>query len=70
LAGRHPGERVIVVSHGGLLSAILRHFLGVPMERVYGFRLANGSISVVAQQEGRWLVETLGDTCHLEQKEK
>ena len=33
LARRHPGERLIVVSHGALLGMFLRHALGIALDR-------------------------------------
>ncbi|MEZ4706218.1 MAG: histidine phosphatase family protein [Caldilineaceae bacterium] len=67
LAERHPGERVAVFSHGGLLAAILRHTLGVPLGVRHSFSLANGSLSRIEHAASKWQVVTLGDVCHLHQ---
>ena len=66
LAQRHEGERVLVVSHGGFLAAYLGSVIGVPAGRRFGFRMRNGSLSVVVNREEQWYVATLGDVCHLE----
>jgi probable phosphoglycerate mutase len=62
---RHAGECTVLVSHGGLLSALLRRILGVSLVGRVGFSLLNGSISVVIHDGERWLVRTMGDICHL-----
>jgi probable phosphoglycerate mutase len=65
LAERHAGERLVIVSHGALLGAMLRHFLGVPVDGKHGFRLPNGSLSEVVFADGDWRVRTLGEVYHL-----
>lgn len=65
LVQKHPGERLVIVSHGAFLGAMLRDFLGVPIGGKHGFRLANGSISEVVFADGDWRVTTLGEVYHL-----
>lgn len=65
LAKRHAGERLVIVSHGALLGAMLRHFLGVPVDGKHGFRLPNGSLSEVVFTDGDWRVRTLGEVSYL-----
>lgn len=65
LAQRHAGETIVAVSHGGFLTTLLAHILGVPPETRRGFVIVNCSLSVVVQDASQWLVECLGDTCHL-----
>ena len=33
IAARHPGEQVLIVSHGGALNTLWHHALGVRVER-------------------------------------
>lgn len=65
LAQRHPGERLVIVSHGSFLRALLAHILGIPLDRRPGFRLANGSLSEIVFEHGEWSVTTLGEIYHL-----
>lgn len=65
LARRHPGERIVVVSHGSFLRFVLSDMLGVPLGAKQGFRLANGSLSEIAYEDGEWSVTTLGEVYHL-----
>lgn len=69
LAEKHPGERLVIFSHGGLLGAMLRHTLGVPLGVRHSFSLANGSLSIIRHRASEWRVITLGDVCHLHHHE-
>ena len=72
LAARHPGQRLAVVSHGGLLTTFVRAIMGVPLQVHSGFLVRNGSISWVAHKAatgGRaltdWLILSIGEVTHL-----
>jgi probable phosphoglycerate mutase len=68
LANRHPHERVVVVSHGGLLSAFLRYLLDLAPLEPTPYRLHNASLSQVCFDRAtqRWHALHIGDTAHLE----
>ena len=68
MAKTHPGERLVAVSHGGLLSAFICAVLDLPLSRSRSFWVSNGGISLVtylAGDEGSWRIETLNETQHL-----
>ena len=68
IAKIHPGERLVAVSHGGLLSAFVCAILDLPLSRSRTFWVSNGGISLVtyiADDEGSWRIETLNETQHL-----
>lgn len=65
LAERHPGERIVIVSHGSFLRVMLSHMLGIPLDIKQRFRLANGSLSEATWRAGEWNVLTLGEVYHL-----
>lgn len=64
IVAAHPGERVVVVSHGGTINAFLAAALAVP--RDYFVPLANASISTVRLRAPHVLVLTVNDASHLE----
>ena len=65
IARSHPGERVVIVSHGALLNAFLHAATGG--EAGTGkTHLANAAISIVVGREGSWRVEELNRTDHLD----
>ena len=65
LAWRHK-EEILVVSHGGLLSAVLRHVLAISNDAPRRFHRPNASWNVFTCEKGRWKLETWGDVSHLE----
>ena len=67
LARRHPGERLVVVSHGALLGMFLRHALGISLSAPRRFTLENGSLSFVSYraEEDAWYVSAMDETSHL-----
>lgn len=46
------GRTYAIVSHGGLLQAMLCHIMGLPTRAIWPFRLANGSLSEVQFTNG------------------
>ena len=49
IAAAHPnGDDVLVVAHGGVISAYLAHWLGLPLGSIWRLTLSNGSLSEVA----------------------
>ena len=65
LASRHPEQRVIIVTHGGVLSDLLRWALDIPMDRPLHFKLYNASLNTFFSEDGRWLLGTWGEIGHL-----
>ena len=66
LARRHSDETIVVVTHGGTLSALLRRALGIPLEAPRRFEQFNGSWNVFRFDDGRWFLDTWGDVSHLQ----
>ena len=67
IANEHAGERVIVVTHGGVITAFARYVLGVPADAPRRFDIGNTSLSLFYRDDGRgWMVRCLGDMSHLE----
>lgn len=64
---RHPGERVAVVCHGGVINAYIGHVIGSKYDMF--FRPAHTSVSVVAAAEDRRALHALNDLRHLETPE-
>lgn len=65
LAGRHPGQKIVVVVHGGVLDVINRFVRGNPLEMPRDFLIPNAGINWISAVDGRWTVETWGETAHL-----
>jgi broad specificity phosphatase PhoE len=55
----HPnGQQVLVVCHGGVISAYLAHCLGLPLSSIWRLTLSNGSITEVAPPSVRCVNST------------
>lgn len=65
LAQRHLGECIVVVVHGGVLDVINRFVRGNPLEMPRDFLIPNAGINWISAVDGRWTVETWGETAHL-----
>jgi len=63
IAARHPGSRVVAVSHAGAINAFLGAVAGTPHDFV--FPLANAAISVVRINGARRLLMSANETAHL-----
>jgi probable phosphoglycerate mutase len=60
---RHPDQRVVVVSHGGVIGCLLAHTTG---GRAFAFVGAdNASISHLVVAGGHWMLRRFNDTGHL-----
>lgn len=67
IAERHPGEEIVIVSHGGTINAFLHRIsrgeLGTGINK-----LGNTSITrVVRDEDGSWQIESVGCTKHLDE---
>lgn len=65
LAAAHPGERVIVVTHGGFICNVLAVWLGSGPSDWRRFEADNCSISVLVGSDDQWQAERVNDTRHL-----
>lgn len=65
LARRHPGERIILVTHGGVLHGFFRHAVGLGWSTPRRFSVCNASINTFTVRGRRWRLETWGDVRHL-----
>lgn len=66
ILGRHPGEQVLVVTHGGVIQAGIAWALGIPIRGLFKFVIGNASVSVIEQSPGgRLVIAGVNDTGHL-----
>ncbi|MCC5932298.1 MAG: alpha-ribazole phosphatase [Cyclobacteriaceae bacterium] len=53
-----PHKEVIVVTHSGVIRALLAHYLRIPLEYIFSFDIAFGSISqILLKEDGTSLVK-------------
>lgn len=64
LAAAHPGQRLAVFTHGGVIGQILARASG---SRLFAFIGAdNGSVSRLVVHDNQWVVRGFNDTAHLD----
>lgn len=66
IAAGHPGQNVVVVLHGGVLDIINRFVRGNSLETPRDFLIPNAGINWISLLDGRWHIESWGETDHLE----
>jgi len=62
---RHPQERVVMVTHGGVVRVLMKHALGLPIDAPTRFIIKNTGIFGLIWNEN-WLVTQMGGVYHLE----
>lgn len=65
IAVRHPGKRVLIVSHGGCMDIMYRVVTGMSLEAPRNFALGNATINWVSWQEGQWQLREWDKKAHL-----
>ena len=65
LAEKHHGAKIAVVTHGGVLGAIFRYVLNIPLDAERNFVLLNCSINRIEKKEAGWNLVSWGDVAHL-----
>jgi alpha-ribazole phosphatase len=61
----HPGADLILVSHGGVIKAILCYVLGLDVRHLFRLKQDNTAVSRVELRDGVRRVLLFNDTCHL-----
>ncbi len=61
----HPGQSVVVVSHGDMIRAALAHCLGMPLDLMLRLEVEMGSVSTVEIGDGAVRVLAVNDTGRL-----
>jgi probable phosphoglycerate mutase len=66
---RHPGARVVCVTHGGTIRALMKHTLGLSLDTPTRFTIGNTSVHQLVRREQFWVVQRMSDTEHLRRLE-
>ena len=64
----HPGETVVVVTHGGPARVIVCHALGIPLSEQWRIRQDLAAVSWLDFGEREATLSLLNDTCHLQRE--
>lgn len=70
IAEHHPGEQVVVVTHGGVILTLVLYILKNDLSAGDRTLLKNSSIHTIAADDGSLYLESFGDITHLEERGK
>lgn len=65
IAAAHRGQRVLVVTHGGVLGAVYRWLNELPIASAHTVEIPNVAYNRVQAGMGKWQLEVWADTAHL-----
>ena len=65
IAKANEGKTVLIVSHGGIIKAILRKIMSSPKPHAKRMEQANCSLNIISYGRGRFSVKALNETRHL-----
>jgi probable phosphoglycerate mutase len=65
LAEAHPGGRLALVAHGGVLECAYRAALGLPLETPRNFKVLNASVNRFSAAGGKLVLTSWGEVGHL-----
>ena len=57
LMGKHQGEQIVVITHGGALSRLFRYTLGMPVVGSNEYKICNAALNVFSYENKRWQLE-------------
>jgi 2,3-bisphosphoglycerate-dependent phosphoglycerate mutase len=65
IAKKHPGGKVVVITHGGILDAIFRHTLFISLDQQRRYSIFNCAFNSIEIEGDSWRLITWGDMNHL-----
>lgn len=65
---RHPEQRVVMVTHGGVVRVLMKHTLGLSLDAPTSFLIKNTGIFRLVWNE-KWLISQMDVVSHLEKLE-
>lgn len=65
IAATHRSQRVLVVTHGGVLGAVYRWLNDLPIASAHTVEIPNVAYNRVQAGPGKWQLEVWADTTHL-----
>ncbi len=69
IAEKHPGSKIALVTHGGVLGAVFRYILKLSLDAERNFVLLNCSLNRIEKKKSGWSLISWGDVAHLHSME-
>ncbi len=61
----HPGQNLVLVSHGGAIKALLCAILELPIRSLFRFKQDNTAVNIIEIDDVTRRIVLVNDTCHL-----
>ncbi len=65
----HPKDIVAIVSHSDVIKMIVAHYLGVHLDLFQRIAISPASLTAIALEDGRPMVQVMNDTSHIKKTE-
>lgn len=65
IVNRHVGERILIVTHGGVLDVAHRVATGKPLNTPRDFEIPNAALNWIEHRDGTWNLIAWGERSHL-----
>jgi probable phosphoglycerate mutase len=65
IAQRHLGQRIVIVTHGGVVDSAFRMAVGLTLHFPRVWTLYNASLNTITFQNDAWMLGTWGEISHL-----
>jgi len=65
IAGNHPGGRILVITHRGILDSVIRRIMFVPLDKTIAYSQFNCGLNTIEIDGDIWRLLTWGDKRHL-----
>lgn len=59
MAERHRGQHVLAISHGGSMSLMVQHILGIPLDQDAPIYCKNAGLCIIEYEAERWILRSL-----------
>jgi probable phosphoglycerate mutase len=66
---KHPGKCILAITHGGIVSSIVRIVLNIPINAPRRFYLPNTALNVFEHTGTEWFIKTLGEISFLDNED-
>lgn len=66
LADQHPGQTLLIVTHGGVLDVARRFVTGMPLQATRDFKLGNATLNWIERINLAWSIQVWNDDRHLQ----
>ncbi len=67
IRNNHKNERVVIVTHGGVVRVLIKHILGISLDSDTCFQIRNTGLFHLFWDR-KWMVSKMGEVPHLEKK--